>query len=321
MDKVLEKEWHVVCKGSELGDDKPLGTAIMGQRVVVWRCGDQVVAWEDICVHRGVMLSLGSVCDNLLRCAYHGWTYNGDGQCVEIPAHPDFKPPVAARAKTVYHAREHGGLIWVCLSDEPNDIPTLPEMDAPAFRTVNSGPFQVFSSAPRVIENFLDVTHFPFVHGDCLGTLERPEISKVNVEPNEKGFFVKDVRVYQPDPDGSGQGKDVSYDYCLLAPFTVYFIKHVDAGRLIILFNVRPVSETESIGYFCTLMDYDHDMADKEIDDFHSHILYQDKPIIEAQHPELLPRDLSAELHLRSDAMQIAYRKHIKQIGLTFGTS
>ena len=48
MDKVLEKQWHAVCQGKELGSEKPVGATILGLDVVVWRCGDHVIAWEDL---------------------------------------------------------------------------------------------------------------------------------------------------------------------------------------------------------------------------------------------------------------------------------
>ena len=50
-------------------------------------------------------------------------------------------------------------------------------------------------------------------------------------------------------------------------------------------------------------------------------IFGQDQPIVESQQPELLPLDLQAELHLRSDRMAIAYRKWLNQLGLSFGTA
>ena len=50
-------------------------------------------------------------------------------------------------------------------------------------------------------------------------------------------------------------------------------------------------------------------------------IVGQDRPIVESQRPELLPLDLQAELHLRSDRTAIAYRKWLTDLGLTFGTA
>jgi phenylpropionate dioxygenase-like ring-hydroxylating dioxygenase large terminal subunit len=53
---------------------------------------------------------------------------------------------------------------------------------------------------------------------------------------------------------------------------------------------------------------------------FQDEIIKQDIPIVESQRPELLPLDLAVELHLRSDRTAIAYRKWLKELGLTFGT-
>jgi phenylpropionate dioxygenase-like ring-hydroxylating dioxygenase large terminal subunit len=54
---------------------------------------------------------------------------------------------------------------------------------------------------------------------------------------------------------------------------------------------------------------------------FQDHVSEQDRVIVESQRPELLPLDLQAELHLRSDRMAIAYRKWLRAIGLTYGTA
>ena len=62
-------------------------------------------------------------------------------------------------------------------------------------------------------------------------------------------------------------------------------------------------------------------LGDDETRSFEDAITLQDIPIVESQRPELLPLDLQAELHLRSDRTAIAYRKWLKQLGLTFGTS
>jgi phenylpropionate dioxygenase-like ring-hydroxylating dioxygenase large terminal subunit len=68
-------------------------------------------------------------------------------------------------------------------------------------------------------------------------------------------------------------------------------------------------------------MNYGHDVPEEELRAFQDEIVSQDVPIVESQRPELLPLDLQAELHLRSDRTAIAYRKWLKELGLTFGTA
>ena len=67
------------------------------------------------------------------------------------------------------------------------------------------GPYPVNASGPRIVENFLDVGHFPFVHENILGTRERPEIEDYEAEILPEGVEARSVRLYQPDPYGTGR--------------------------------------------------------------------------------------------------------------------
>ena len=117
--------FHPVALTDDLGE-KPLAAHLMGQDLVLWRdsAGD-VHAAADRCPHRGAALSMGRVDGDVLECAYHGWRFDGRGQCVGVPALPSFKPPAEHRACS-YSARVAYGLIWVAMkADVPNDAPGL----------------------------------------------------------------------------------------------------------------------------------------------------------------------------------------------------
>nr|WP_210320334.1 Rieske (2Fe-2S) protein [Pseudaminobacter soli] len=87
-----------------------------GQALALWRGEDGPVrVWEDRCPHRGMRLSFGFVRGDTLRCIYHGWAYRTDGQCVEIPAHPDLAPPKTICANS-YPAESRYGIVWTNLS-------------------------------------------------------------------------------------------------------------------------------------------------------------------------------------------------------------
>jgi phenylpropionate dioxygenase-like ring-hydroxylating dioxygenase large terminal subunit len=85
-------------------------------------------------------------------------------------------------------------------------------------------------------------------------------------------------------------------------------------------FTATPVSERETIAWTYVAMDYG-DTPAEQIQQFEDAITWQDVPVVESQRPELLPLDLQAELHLRSDRTAVAYRKWLRQLGLTFGTA
>jgi phenylpropionate dioxygenase-like ring-hydroxylating dioxygenase large terminal subunit len=68
-------------------------------------------------------------------------------------------------------------------------------------------------------------------------------------------------------------------------------------------------------------MNHGHEIPVEELRSFQDRIVEQDRAIVESQRPELLPLDLAEELHLRSDRTAIAYRRWLRELGLTFGTS
>ncbi len=321
-DPVLINDWHPVIRSDELTEGKIVGTRLLGEDLVLWRVDGSVQAWQDLCVHRGTRLSLGKIENGTLVCPYHGWTYNQEGRCVRMPAHPDQTPPLKARVKT-FHVKERYGLVWVTLGEPKHNIPPFPEDDDPSYRKVLCGPFgPVRASAPRAIENFLDVAHFPFVHGGTLGDEKHPEIQDYKVETGPEGVSANDVRVYQPDPYGTGEGDIVYYTYRVFRPLTAYLAKEIKNGiRFSILFPITPHEEIKSTVWFYMAMNPKYDLPDEEVKQFHSSILAQDIPIIESQRPELLPLDLQAEMHLRSDRTAVAYRKWLRDLGVSFGTA
>lgn len=321
-DPIVINDWHVVGPASALDATGLMSTRILGVDVVVWRTADgTVLAWQDLCMHRGVRLSLGEIVEgNALMCPYHGWTYDQTGQCIKMPAHPDQPPPEKAKVKT-FHAKIERDLIFVCLGEPLYSMPPFPEWDDETYRRILCGPYEFKAAGPRIVENFLDVAHFPFVHENTLGTRERPEIKPYDVITEEGGITASNIRVFQPNPDGTGIGKEVAYTYQVFRPLTAYFRKEATESGFAIMLMVTPVDHLLSHAWMWMLMNHSYDVPEEELRSFQDHIAGEDVPIVESQRPELLPLDLQAELHLRSDKTAIAYRQWLNEIGLTFGTA
>ncbi|HEY7983479.1 MAG TPA: aromatic ring-hydroxylating dioxygenase subunit alpha [Ktedonobacterales bacterium] len=317
-DAVLRDDWHVVAYAPDLPEATPVPARLLGEEIVLWRLGERVHAWRDLCVHRGTRLSLGSVRAERLVCAYHGWTYDEDGRCVHFPAHPSQTPPAKARA-TVYHARVAYDWVWVSLGSPARDVPAYGEWGEASFRKVHCGPYEVRASGPRTVENFLDVTHFPFVHQGLLGDQRYPEVNDYDVEAEGDGLVARDITIWQPDPDGSGQPARVTYTYRVPRPLTAYFVKSSAGPRFAMFFTATPVERDVTRVWMSVALDYG-DQTDQQIRDFEDQIMRQDIPIVESQRPELLPLDLQAELHLRSDRTALRYRRWLRELGVTFGT-
>ena len=83
---LIKNHWYAIELGNEVGDE-PVQVRVHGHDLVLWRSKDGTVnAQSDLCVHRGGSLGGGRVVDGCVQCPYHGWRYDSDGVCLEIPA-------------------------------------------------------------------------------------------------------------------------------------------------------------------------------------------------------------------------------------------
>jgi phenylpropionate dioxygenase-like ring-hydroxylating dioxygenase large terminal subunit len=335
-DPILLHDWHAVAWTSQVTDANPMPVRLLDRDVVLWRNSDGVHAWQDVCVHRGAKLSGGRAAGDCLACPYHGWQYDSSGRCVRIPAHPHRAPPLRARA-TAYPAQEKYGLVWISLGMPAKDVPAFPEWDNSSFRKVTAGPYTYRANGPRVVENFLDVGHLAFVHAGFLGDAGHAEIGDYEVDVYPDCLVARDIRVWQPDPEGTGRAAGVSYTFHVQRPLTASFMKTSPADdtngsnkndtapraekRFAMFSTITPVAECDSRVWLIMALNYGHDVPAEELRRFQDVVTAQDVPVVESQRPELLPLDLQAELHLTSDRAAIAYRQWLKKIGLQYGTA
>src|SRR5262249_48800605 len=135
----------------------------------------------DLCLHRGVALSLGKVCADELVCPYHGWRYNTSGACTFIPqlAEPERVPGKVKAA--IYHCMERYGLVWVALENTLWPIPEVPELECDEWVVIPCGSFPWRCNASRQVENFTDFGHFAFVHEGLLGDQQKSVVPDYKV--------------------------------------------------------------------------------------------------------------------------------------------
>ena len=145
--------------------------------------------FPDRCPHREAPLSAGEVDDGCLVCPYHGWTFDA-GRALRPRAVGQRGVPVPPRAHlTPFDCQERYGLVWVCLGEPAGDIPTMRWEDDPAFRRINP-PVEVWhTSTPRMTDNFLDITHFPYVHGGHVRQRQDPRVPKIELERLDDEFY------------------------------------------------------------------------------------------------------------------------------------
>ena len=325
--------WHPVALTTALSD-APLAVRLLDQPLVLWRDAQGVPqVFTDRCPHRGAQLSLGRVCAGQLECPYHGWRFEAGGQVVVVPALPGFTPPPGYRA-TAHAVQEAHGLLWVQLQPAPDGAPQpLPEFAAEAdarLRKVHCGPYDVAASAPRIVENFLDMAHFGFVHEGWLGDRGHTAIPDYRIASTAAGFLASGCLAWQPRSSVHAQGGAmVEYTYEVTGPYSAVLTKVPDAAtvkidgfREAIALFICPLTPETSRVWFRLAMN-DHTSPDATLQAFQHTIFSQDQPVLESQQPKRLPISLDApvqELHCAADRAAVAYRRHLRALGIRFGT-
>lgn len=163
---LLEQHWYPLLAEKQL-KDVPVAVCLLGQSLVLVRLQGQVLCFENRCPHRNVPLSAGKVVENALQCAYHGWRFDAQGLS---PCHPE------AKLKS-YGLHCAQGLIWVRLKgNKPFDVSFIDGDGVDTLVAIKSMNANFIHS----IENFLDPTHTPYVHGGVLRNtgLQRMQVSQ-----------------------------------------------------------------------------------------------------------------------------------------------
>ena len=320
----LRECWHPVAFGRDLAD-RPVRADLLGEPLVLWRGQDGGPrANLDLCVHRGTALSLGWISGDELVCPYHGWHYAADGRCVAIPQLEDpSRVPAKARIPA-YRAQERYGLVWVALDEPRWPLPEVPELEDDGWAALTAGPYRWECDAARQVENFTDFGHFPWVHPGLLGDPSRPVVPRYEVRTEG---HVLHYSVVRPEAENSEEfpvfGNDQAGPperrsrYELHLPYTIALRLGWGGERgMVYFFASQPESADRCTGYVMIGRNYNLDQPDQVIQEFEDTIFGQDQVVVESQRPERVPFDLAAELHLKFDAVAVAYRKAMRSLGL-----
>ena len=319
-DPVLHNAWHVVALADQVKVNQPQQVHLLGETITLWRTEETLVACQDRCPHRGVSLSKGWIDKGVLVCPYHAMSFDSRGHCTRVPADLKIQSfPQTANLRT-YKVEEKYGFVWVALGEPTQDIPVFPEWEQAEAITFQCGPYFINASAPRIVENFVDIAHFPFTHKGFLGSPEFPEVPDYKLVVDNEEISAEDIHFYQPNPEGTGEAKSVSYVYKIVRPLAACFRKGDDSKQFSIFLVVTPVEETRSIAWLGVARNYSPETSNDELRAFQDEVMAQDIPMVESQVPQKLPLNLQQEFHFPCDKLSIAYRKWLKQLNLQFGT-
>jgi phenylpropionate dioxygenase-like ring-hydroxylating dioxygenase large terminal subunit len=255
---------------------------------------------------------------NEITCAYHGFRFGADGRCTRVPAQEGLPIPASLRL-TTFSAEEAHGIVWVCLCP-PAQVP-LPPWNEEVLEGARRFqlPVQEWNvAASRQVENFNDVAHLSFIHRETFGQAAAPDIPPYSVEVRPDGLDFTVPSAYR-EPVGGGGFLDrvITYRYSLTLPFASRLRIDFPDGRRQFLHDIAsPVSRKRTRVFFVMHGQFDQNLSDNDVLTFQERVLGEDRDIVESQHPEDLPLDLSEEFHIRADRMSTRYRKALVALGL-----
>ena len=182
MGRFMREHWVPACMSSEVeADGAPLRLMLLGEKLIAFRdSSGRIGVFDHRCPHRCASLFFGRNEEGGLRCVYHGWKFDIEGNCLEMPNVPpeqDFKDKVKART---YPSAERGGLLYVYMGSRAV-APPLPEIE-PAL--MPSDETQIYCRQRacnwlQAMEGDLDTSHFGFLHA---GSVDPSDIDPTNID-------------------------------------------------------------------------------------------------------------------------------------------
>jgi phenylpropionate dioxygenase-like ring-hydroxylating dioxygenase large terminal subunit len=312
----LDRRWFAVATSNEIGE-APVSIDVRDTSYVIWRTADRrLIAVRDRCSHREARLSLGTVEDGCLRCPYHGWSFGQEGRCVEVPSSGEGAAIPSAAHLDPLPVAEHYGLVWFCPAEPEHPVPYLGVDDDGSFTRLNTK-MQIWNcSAARMIDNMLDVAHFPYVHAGTFGREQEQVVSKFSLSQLDDTFYGYEYSVVVNNEGEaksmSGGGDDViglemSTGFAL--PFSVRSTMSYDNGIEQTLFmTATPISNERSYFTFVLWRNDDVSSTGRQIVDFELEVAREDKAMLENLSGELA-LERGALVDVQSDKASLEWRR------------
>jgi phenylpropionate dioxygenase-like ring-hydroxylating dioxygenase large terminal subunit len=184
--------WHPVMRSQDLPSAGAAGARLAGRSLAVFRPGPgRVAAIEDLCPHRRMKLSLGTVRSGRLVCPYHGWSFDAAGEG-ESPTTPKVRACVAH-----FQCREAHGAVWVRAlgADAP-----LPALDFGDHLPVGVVVHRVRAPLELVIDNFSEIEHTVAVHPAIGIDPRRAHKAAVTFDVTDRAVTVHNTGPAKPPP-------------------------------------------------------------------------------------------------------------------------
>lgn len=318
--EALRHHWFPVAESEDI-DPGPTKVTLLGDDLVLYRVDGTLMAAPDRCPHREAPLSIGRMEGDTLVCAYHGWGFGEDGTCVSIPSSGEGAAVPPTAHLPCVHVQERYGLVWVALAEPNGDLPVIAHDADPAFRRINTGVEVWEASATRLVDNFLDVSHFPWVHTGTFGAGQATEVPKIDLDELDDGWFGYAYEVDANNPDEaaatSGSEEEVVHRWMstgFVLPLMVRStIRYADGLEHILLLCSTPIDDVTSYFTFVVWRNDDFSVDAQEVVSFDRAIGAEDKAMLERV-PGSLPLARTDLVSVQSDKPSVEWRRRFLEL-------
>jgi vanillate O-demethylase monooxygenase subunit len=323
LDPSLRHAWHPLCRSDDV-DGTPRAFTLLGVSYVTYRTSSGGLrVYRNQCPHRLAPLSLGTLASDQLRCVYHGWLFDTDGVCVEIPAlGEDAMIPSRARLSSPAGTFESHGIVFVAPLEPKTPRPCISAALDADFERGDLPVIETRASAGLLADNFLDMAHFPFIHAGTFGAGEAREVPSYRVTRDGLCFEATyEHQFANREDEGVEQGirpllqrRRLTYRYT--APFHLELaIEFLDAGGTnVIGFFITPVDD-EHVRIYSSLWRNDLEGSIERMNDavaFEVAVVNEDL-FLQSRYEDLaLPLDITSELHTRADKTTLELRRILR---------
>lgn len=263
MGKLMRQHWLPACMIEEVAepDCAPLRVRLLGENIVVFRdTSGRVGALKEACPHRGASLAYGRNEECGLRCLYHGWKFDVDGNAVDMSSEPADAALRATMKTKAYPVEESGGFIWVWMGAADAVLP----FDPPNWAAAPADKISIVKmhgacNWAQVLEGSIDSAHSSSLHSTNMPTATgvsgstatetawlRPSADKapkIEVERTPFGFRYVAIRKPISDPD--------KQDYVRMTLFVAPFSVHIPPNNQYHLSQLLiPIDDVNTMFYW-----------------------------------------------------------------------
>ena len=200
--ELFRRYWQPAVLSSELpeNDGAPTRVRLLGEDLIAFRDSNGAVGLVDAyCPHRRAPLFFGRNENCGLRCAYHGWKFDHNGTCVDMPSEPA-DTPLKTRVKIkAYPTVERGGVVWTYMGS-PTLQPEPPDYEwvrAPSTHRHVSKTYEECNYL-QALEGGLDTAHSSFAHNNNIGDINEPRsrdgAPRLEIELTDYGYYYVSTR-------------------------------------------------------------------------------------------------------------------------------